>query len=115
MQPKYKVTGPNYLNITINLFVQNSDEVLNAFHSAKLDDMKSSRKKLKMPRPADTTAFFAKYLTSEKVPVVLEMASVKANVHVPCYIYEWYLYMDSNRDIVALSEQIEHCLYTMYI
>ncbi|XP_033738778.1 LOW QUALITY PROTEIN: THO complex subunit 1-like [Pecten maximus] len=56
-----------YEKVPWKMFQMNSDEVLNAFNSAKLDDMKSSRKKLAMPRPADTPAFFAKYLTSEKL------------------------------------------------
>lgn len=34
--------------------------------------MKSSRRKLDLPRPADTRAFFAKYLTSEKVNLSID-------------------------------------------
>lgn len=34
--------------------------------------MKSSRRKLDLPRPADTRAFFAKYLTSEKVSISID-------------------------------------------
>ena len=60
--------------------------VLNAFASSKLDDMKSSRRKLEMPRPADTRAFFAKYLTSEKVMYTSMMSVLifnqwEGNVH----------------------------------
>ena len=47
--------------------MQNADEVLTAFDSLKLDDLKSQRKKLDKPRQTDTQTFFAKYLTSKKV------------------------------------------------
>ncbi|KAL3868154.1 hypothetical protein ACJMK2_040988 [Sinanodonta woodiana] len=49
------------------MFALNADPVLNAFASSKLDDVKSSRKKLNVPRPGQTDTFFAKYLTSEKL------------------------------------------------
>ncbi|XP_041358036.1 THO complex subunit 1-like [Gigantopelta aegis] len=48
-------------------FVLNADEVLTAFDSLKLDDLKSQRKKLDKPRQTDTQTFFAKYLTSKKL------------------------------------------------
>lgn len=49
--------------------------------------MKSSRRKLDLPRPADTRAFFAKYLTSEKVNISMDTCTYSlavknvSNVH----------------------------------
>ncbi|ESP02473.1 hypothetical protein LOTGIDRAFT_138363 [Lottia gigantea] len=48
-------------------FVSHADEVLKAFDSCKLDDLKSQRKKLDHSKQMDTQTFFAKYLTSEKL------------------------------------------------
>ena len=53
--------------IKYNVTLQNADAVLEAFRSSKLDDLKSSKKKLNQKRSLDTDAFFAKYLTSERV------------------------------------------------
>ncbi|XP_070556038.1 THO complex subunit 1-like [Ptychodera flava] len=47
-------------------FSQNSDEVLNAFSSLKLDDVSASKKKLEQIKKGEHT-YFAKYLTSEKL------------------------------------------------
>ena len=47
---------------------QYSDEVLACFESFKLDEVKSSKRKLEVLKKAQTSqSFFAKYLTSEKV------------------------------------------------
>ncbi|KAL8610598.1 hypothetical protein ACOMHN_006317 [Nucella lapillus] len=48
------------------VFIMYSDEVLSAFSSCKLDDLLSQRKKL-IRRDNQSTNFFAKYLTSEKL------------------------------------------------
>ncbi|KAL4236751.1 THO complex subunit 1 [Mactra antiquata] len=48
-------------------FVANSDAVLEAFNSSKLDDLKASKKKIDQRRQQEPDAFFAKYLTSEKL------------------------------------------------
>lgn len=49
-------------------FVTNSDAVFDAFASAKLDDLKSAKKKVDQRRTTqEPDAFFAKYLTSEKL------------------------------------------------
>lgn len=51
-----------------NYSFQNSDAVFDAFASAKLDDLKSAKKKVDQRRTTqEPDAFFAKYLTSEKV------------------------------------------------
>lgn len=67
LQDYFRKPTQCYDKVPWKAFQQNADVVLNAFASAKLDDMKSSRRKLDLPRPADTRAFFAKYLTSEKL------------------------------------------------
>ncbi|XP_078319273.1 THO complex subunit 1-like [Crassostrea virginica] len=67
LQDYFRKPTQCYDKVPWKAFQQNADVVLNAFASSKLDDMKSSRRKLEMPRPADTRAFFAKYLTSEKL------------------------------------------------
>ncbi|XP_014782757.1 THO complex subunit 1 [Octopus bimaculoides] len=48
-------------------FTSNANEVLTAFSSYKLDDMKSPRKKLNRSYLKETQTYFAKYLTSEKL------------------------------------------------
>ncbi|XP_062589734.1 THO complex subunit 1-like [Saccostrea cucullata] len=67
LQEYFRKPSQCYEKVPWKGFQQNADVVLNAFASAKLDDLKSSRRKLDLPRPADTKAFFAKYLTSEKL------------------------------------------------
>ncbi len=50
------------------MYFQHSQEVLNCFESYKLDDLKSSQKKLeKYKSKSSQHNYFAKYLTSEKV------------------------------------------------
>jgi hypothetical protein len=54
-------------NQSLILVIDLSEAVLKAFDSSKLDDQKSSRRKLTKQRQTETKSFFAKYLTSEKV------------------------------------------------
>lgn len=56
-----------YEKKTWSTFSANADAVFDAFASSKLDDHKSSKKKLDLRRNLDASAFFAKYLTSEKL------------------------------------------------
>ncbi|CAE1172265.1 THOC1 [Acanthosepion pharaonis] len=56
-----------YEKLSWMTFVSNADEVLTAFSSYKLDDMKTSRKKLDKSYMPEAQTYFAKYLTSEKL------------------------------------------------
>jgi THO complex subunit 1 len=50
---------------------QHTNDVLNCFSSFKLDEIQSDKKSKKSDRGKRTQAFFAKYLTSEKVSLHL--------------------------------------------
>lgn len=67
LQDYFRKPSQCYEKIPWKSFQQNSEAVLKCFASSKLDDMKSSRRKLAMPRATDTSTYFAKYLTSEKL------------------------------------------------
>ncbi|KAK3091924.1 hypothetical protein FSP39_023755 [Pinctada imbricata] len=67
LQDYFRKPTQCYDKVPFKAFAQNADAVLSAFASSKLDDLKTSRKKLAMPRTTDSSTFFAKYLTSEKL------------------------------------------------
>ncbi|GAB1599923.1 THO complex subunit 1-like [Argonauta hians] len=56
-----------YEKIAWLTFTSNANEVLQSFSSYKLDDMKSSRRKLNYTYLKESQTYFAKYLTSEKL------------------------------------------------
>lgn len=67
LQDYFRKPAQCYEKIPWKQFVANSEAVLKAFSSSKLDDNKSSRRKLDTKRQTETKTFFAKYLTSEKL------------------------------------------------
>ncbi|CAC5356367.1 THOC1 [Mytilus coruscus] len=67
LQDIFRKPNQCYEKLPWKQFVANSEAVLKAFASAKLDDNKSSRRKLDKRRQTETKSFFAKYLTSEKL------------------------------------------------
>ncbi|KAL5016765.1 hypothetical protein ScPMuIL_006354 [Solemya velum] len=68
LQDFFRRPSQCYDKVAWRTFMSNSNEVLTAFSSNKLDDVKSSKKRQDLQRHlADTKIFFAKYLTSEKL------------------------------------------------
>ncbi|XP_053393953.1 THO complex subunit 1-like isoform X2 [Mercenaria mercenaria] len=67
LQDYFRKPGQCYEKKLWTTFMSNSDAVFEAFASSKLDDMKSSKKKVDQRRNLEPDAFFAKYLTSEKL------------------------------------------------
>ncbi|XP_048255677.1 THO complex subunit 1-like [Haliotis rufescens] len=67
LQEYFRKPAQCYEKVAWKQFVVNADEVLAAFDSLKLDDLKSQRKNPHARKQPDTQTFFAKYLTSEKL------------------------------------------------
>ncbi|XP_055956509.1 THO complex subunit 1 isoform X2 [Patella vulgata] len=67
LQEYFRKPTQCYDKVSWKTFSIHADEVLKAFDSCKLDDLKSQRKKLDKTKQMDTQTFFAKYLTSEKL------------------------------------------------
>lgn len=67
LQDYFRKPNQCYEKLAWRQFVAHADEVLRAFTSNKLDDMKSTRKKSEQSQPSESRDYFAKYLTSEKL------------------------------------------------
>lgn len=68
--------------------------------------MKSSRRKLDLPRPADTRAFFAKYLTSEKVNISIDTCTYSLAVKNVSNVHEHLSIMGEGVTLLFLSKRI---------